>query len=176
MHGHDCCSGISSLKHTHRCIRCRMKESGIAPALPRGDSYALGDSCNPWPPTEDDLKLATKYKRKVMGLLQQASADSANMEPSTGSLGIDYSSDSVQHSSSSRNNSKRGRTSPSCLIAGEVGTNGISGACSSLRLAAPQVRGSAAPNSRRPMRLLQSRLLPCSRSSSSAATARTLRY
>ena len=181
LHGRDCCSPISSPKHTHRffCV-CRMKQAGIAPALPRGDSHALGDSCNPWPPTEADLKLATKYKKKVMKAPQQASADSANMEPSTGSLGIDDSSDSEsgQHSSSSSNNSKRGgSTSPSCLPAGGVGSSGISGACSSLRLAAQQVGGGTAPNSWRPMRLpQQKRFLPCSRSSGSAVTTRTLRY
>ena len=153
---------------------------GIAPALPRDDSHALGDSCNPWPPTETDLRLAVKYKRKVSRAPPQASVESSMVEPSnTWPAGIDYQDPPGQSSSSSNRGSSP--PPPSCLPIGGAPTSGISGACSStsLRLAAaPRAGDGVLPRSWRPAqaRLRQISLPPCSGSSSSAATVRTLKY
>lgn len=143
-----------------------MMQAGIAPALPRrGNSHALGDSCNPWPPTEADLKLSVKYKKKARA--PQPAFTDTEIDP--------Y--DSRQQSSSSSNN-RRGSPS-SCLPAGgALRTSEIFSVHSSLHPDAPQVGGGAQHPYWRPMhpRLPQNMHPPCSRSSGSAAKARTLRY
>lgn len=35
-----------------------MESEHILPQLPQASSHDLGDSCNPWPPTADDRRLA----------------------------------------------------------------------------------------------------------------------
>ena len=107
-----------------------MKLAGISPALPHGDSYALGDNCNPWPPAEADLKVAVKYQKRVKAP-QYASVDKAktagpntaapitvDRDPRSGSSGGSSSSLSCLPGASIGMSGARSGPLPAHLVAG----------------------------------------------------------
>lgn len=45
--------------------KVQMEQLGMVPALPRGSSHAVADSCHEWPPTDADRRLARQFRHKA---------------------------------------------------------------------------------------------------------------